>query len=184
MAGASRPVRIRRGGPRVSAETPTVAFGPAMGAPGPGLPNVAALQRSARLFLFFVLLLVALLLVFLGAQLSSPYAAVRTEWPASLALAAIALFAAAAGYALTLARTPVSVRAEGENLVIRERSGRERRISAGSALAPSSVRAHPPMLFAREWTETVELEWPGGVRRAYLFERGLLRRALTGRGPD
>lgn len=184
MAGASRPVRIRRGGPTVAPETPTVAFGPAVGAPGPGLSNGAALRRSRRLFAFFVLLLVALLLVFLAAQLSSPYAGVRTDWPASLLLAVIAIFASVAGYALTLARTPVAVRAEGESLVIRERSGRERRIPASAALSPSSVRAHPPMLFSREWTETVELEWPGGMRRAYLLERGLLRRALTGQAPD
>lgn len=184
MAGASRPVRIRRGGPIVGRDTPILAVAPAVGAPGPGLPNDAALQRSLRLFLLFVLLLAALLLVFLGAQLASPYATVRTDWPASLALAIIALFAAAAGYLLTLARTPLSVRVEGESLVIRERSGRERRIPAASALAPHSTRAHPPVLFVREWTETVELEWPGGVRRAYLFEQGLLRRALTGRGSD
>jgi hypothetical protein len=186
VAAPPRPVRIPRGGASSvgAAAEPTRPEPRRDGEAGSALENRAATERSRRIFLLFALLLVLLFLTFLAAQLGSPYAGVRDDWPASLALALIALFAGGAGYALTLGRTPVSVRGEGESVLIRERSGRERRIPAHAAAAPVSVKPHAPILFTHEWTETVELEWPGGLRRAYLFERGLLAQASPRPGPD
>ncbi|MCI4335452.1 MAG: hypothetical protein L3K04_07500 [Thermoplasmata archaeon] len=180
--GTPRPVRIRRlPEPHRPAADDQRTVSPRLGSrPGPEsgeLWNRAGIERSTRVFLLFAGLLLLLWILFLAAQLASPYAGVRDNVAAIAVLALIAAGAAVAGHRLTLGRTPLTVRGDDGSVVIRERSGRERRIPAAFAASPAAVHSHRPTLLGSEWTETVELEWPGGMRRAYLLEKGLLRRA-------
>ncbi|MCI4346717.1 MAG: hypothetical protein L3K07_08220 [Thermoplasmata archaeon] len=143
------------------------------------LENRGGVARAGRVFLLYLGCLLLLFGAFIGAQLSSPYPGVRDNLLGTGALALIALLAALGGYAVTMGRAPRTLRVEPGSVVIVERWGRERRLPQAAAAAPASVKAHPPFLLAPDWTETVELAWPGGARRAYLLERGLLARAAA-----
>ncbi|MCI4364073.1 MAG: hypothetical protein L3K13_07235 [Thermoplasmata archaeon] len=147
------------------------------------LRNDGGMDRAARVFLLYVGFLLVLFVIFTGAQLASPYPGVRDNLLGTAALALIALLAAAGGFAITMGRAPRALRAERGAVVILEWWGRERRLPVGPASSPTSVKGHPPFLFGTGWTETVELTWPGGARRVYLLERGLLARAVLASEP-
>jgi hypothetical protein len=188
VASSARSVRIPRAPPasvpRGVAPASTSARAPARAKASGELENQGGSDRARRVFLFYLVSVVLLFGAFTALQFASPYPGVRDNFVASGTLALIALLALAGGYAVTMGRAPRTLRAEGESVVILERWGRERRLPVAAALAPSSVKAHPPFLRGAEWTETVELTWPGGARRAYLLERGLLARVAASVEPS
>jgi hypothetical protein len=188
VASPARSVRIPRAPPtpvqRVAAPASIPPRGPATVNSSGELENLGGSGRARRVFLFYLVSVVLLFGAFTALQFASPYPGVRDNFVASGTLALIALLAVAGGYAVTMGRAPRALRAEGESVVILERWGRERRLPVAAALAPSSVKAHPPFLLGVGWTETVELTWPGGARRAYLLEKGLLARAAASVEPS
>jgi hypothetical protein len=132
-------------------------------------------MRGYRTFVIFLTATVAVFLVLLVQLLTSPAPGVRDD-PLDYGLVTVlGLGIIIASYVLALLPAPRGVLRKGRELVVIERSGQVRRLrSEPEILRPVVVkrfRAGPlndgPVLL-------VEVSLPGGARRAYLVDEGLI----------
>ncbi len=164
MAGDARAVRIRRGpdggtsvADTASAVVPSVASRPH--------PNAAGGARALRMFLFFLVGLAVIYAFFLGYAVTSLSRASNGSVEAVLTISVVV--ALGVGWWVTLGQAPTLAYVEGAQLVVRERTGRNRRFRTDE-LRIHLLRTNPASLLSPEPTEFVELSVPRGSRRTYL----------------
>jgi hypothetical protein len=164
-ADASRSVPVREG--FASAETP---FAP----PGEYVPNSGSLTRAHRLLALYLLALVVLYAIFAGLTLASSDSGTRSNSAILIGLAIVGVVLGVFGLRLTVGRTPVALRVAGEQLWVRERSGRVRRFPAPPSTKIYVAERYPASVLSPKRTELVELAPSEGRRRRYVLDRGLL----------
>lgn len=164
MAGGARAVRIRRG----------PESGGSAGAPGPAASpvvasrpyaNTAGGSRAFRMFLFFLVGLAVIYAFFMGYAVTSLAAA--TDGTVEVVLTVSVVAALGVGWWVTLGQAPTVAYVEGDQLVVRERTGRNRRFRTDE-LRINLLRSNPSGFLSPEPTDFVELSEPHGSRRTYL----------------
>ncbi len=164
MAGDARAVRIRRG-PDGGGSTGPPAFVPGSVVASRPLANTAGGSRALRMFLFFLVGLAVIYAFFMGYAVTSLAAASDTTVEAILTGAVVV--ALGVGWWVTLGQAPTLAYVEGAQLVVRERTGRNRRFRTDQ-LRINLLRSNPSGFLSPEPTDFVELSVPHGSRRTYL----------------
>ncbi|HLY76327.1 MAG TPA: hypothetical protein VKT21_00390 [Thermoplasmata archaeon] len=164
MARAARAVRIRRDpGGSVAEESPLIQK--RLAAPVQRFTNSDGTSRAFVMFLFFVVLLVAIYGVFLSVALRSSVDGAGTGVEVVLTVSAGA--ALAVGWWVTLGQAPAMAWIQNGQLVVRERTGRSSRFPTDT-LRVQRLRSNGGGIFGKAPTEFVELSSPGRARRTYL----------------
>jgi hypothetical protein len=170
-----RPVRIPRPTtPPPSADRATGRSSP-RGAPPPNYhPNRAGTQRTVRLTLTYLAMLVAIYAAFVLYARTGPSAADPGITLVLLELTGFAAVLAIVGAVLTLTPAPRGVIAEPDAYVVVGRWGG--RVSWGplTEVTVRQVRRYPAGLFSSAAVDSVEVSQQGRRRRSYLVEEGLL----------
>ena len=143
-------------------------------------PNRGGTARAWRLFAVYAIALLAIYLLFLALALTSPVEGVRDNALPWLYLSVVTAALAAAGWLLTLGRTPSGAILRSEELVVRERTGRLRRFPAHALSERKVVHRYSPSLLGPQATEFVELRTSDRGRRTYLVGEGFFE-DLAGR---
>jgi hypothetical protein len=140
----------------------------------PAWDNQSGRQRAVRTYGLFLAALLAIYGIFLGSFLTAPETGVRSNLSGyglfSLLLVAIGLI----GFVLTVWRAPREIRASDSEIVVRERSGRERRFPRGPGFVVSVLKRYPEGPFSEGPTEMVRVSLPDGTARIYLVNEGLI----------
>jgi len=172
---APRAVRIAR----APASAETVRPGPSASAARPGAfhPNENGTQRGRRLFLIFVVALVAAYAAFVGLILTTP--AASSEYLLVGVLGLVAVLFALWAWSITWGRAPRGVRWLPDRSVrVIERLGTQRSFPGPPDLRVNVAYRYPPSFLNRGPVELVEVSGGETRRRAYLVDAGTFDESL------
>ena len=137
-------------------------------------PNTAALTRSTRLFLLFLVGLLLAYGTFVGLLYSRPAAAASVGTGTLGLLSLFAAVVAVYGFAITLGRTPRAVETSGDRLVVIEFLGTRRSFPLDGSFRPTVENRYATGPLAPQPTEMVALASARGPTRRYLLAAGLV----------
>jgi hypothetical protein len=128
--------------------------------------NRAAEARARRLFGLFLVVLLAIYVLFVGiAEAGSGVRSAPAAWVLFTVMAGVL---AVWGWSITFGLTPRSAQRREGDVLVRERMGRVRRFPAATALTPRIVQHSDAGLLGPEPTEVVELITRERARRTYI----------------
>jgi hypothetical protein len=171
-----RPVRIPRPAtPPPAPPAPVGARSPPGGAPAANYrPNRAGTQRTVRLTLAYLAMLVAIYAAFVLYARTGPSAADPGITLVLLELTGFAAALAVVGAVLTLSPAPRGVIAEADAYVVVGRWGGHVRWGPLADVTVRQVRRYPAGFVSGAAVDSVEVSQQGRLRRSYLVEEGLL----------